>query len=91
MGVAVSIPGKIGGGPKVAVGILKSVVGKCTIVGEGVMLGVTVRVGTRLGVKVTTAVSVVAGVDGSPAHACNKMTDEIKMVNDLRIEFLSFL
>ncbi len=61
-GVMVFPPEKMGIGTKVAVGKFGSWVGKRTIVGEGVMVGVIVAVGVMLGVKVTVAVLVGKGV-----------------------------
>ena len=61
-GVMVFSPEKIGIGTKVSVGKFGSWVGKCTIVGEGVMVGVIVAVGVMLGVYVTVAVDVGKGV-----------------------------
>lgn len=61
-GVMVFSPEKIGIGAKVSVGKLGSWVGKCTIVGEGVIVGVIVAVGVMLGVYVTVAVDVGKGV-----------------------------
>ncbi len=60
-GVMVFTPAMIGIGTNVAVGKFGSCVGKCTIVGEGVMDGVTVMVGVMLGVKITVGVSTAAG------------------------------
>ena len=71
---------------KVAVGWFGSQVGRCTIVGEGVMVGVIVAVGVSMGVKVTVAVALGAGVSvggnntflkGIPAQACIKIADTI--------------
>jgi len=67
----------MGTGIKVAVGWLGSHVGRCTIVGEDVMVGVIVAVGVSMGVKVIVAVAVGAGVfvgglkipKGMPAQA----------------------
>ena len=60
-GVIVLMPAIIGIGTNVAVGKFGSWVGKCTIVGEGVMDGVTVLVGVILGVKITVGVSAASG------------------------------
>jgi hypothetical protein len=81
-GVAVSIPIKMEIGTKVTVGKFGSCVGKCTIVGEGVILGVIVAVGMTLGVNIKVAVSVGKGMfvgrdKGMPEHACKKNTNTI--------------
>jgi len=60
-GVIVLMPAMIGIGTNVAVGKFGSCVGKCTIVGEGVMDGVTVLVGVMLGVNITVGVSAASG------------------------------
>jgi hypothetical protein len=69
-------------GTKVTVGKFGSCVGKCTIVGEGVILGVIVAVGMTLGVNIKVAVSVGKGMfvgrdKGMPEHACKKNTNTI--------------
>jgi hypothetical protein len=51
-GVAVKSPMKMGTAMKVAVGWFGSQVGRCTIVGEEVMVGVIVGVDVSTGVKV---------------------------------------
>ena len=61
-GVAVSFPIKIGMGGKVAVGRFGSCVGKCTIVGDAVGVGVMEAVGVFVGVEDTVAVAVGEGV-----------------------------
>ena len=67
------------------------------IVGEDVMVGLMVAVDVMVGGSVTVTVSMGAAVfvggdktpgRGMPEHACNKITDTIKIYN-LRISYLS--
>jgi hypothetical protein len=79
-GVAVNFPIIIGIGMPVDVGWNGSNVGICTIVGEGVMVGVTVAVGVFVGADVIVTVAVEAGtlVGNNPGMP---MQDWIKIAN----------
>ena len=91
-GVIVLMPAMIGIGTNVAVGNFGSWVGKCTIVGEGVMDGVSEALAVMLAVNTAVEVSTGKGAsvvrdNETPEQACKKIINTIINWN-LRIRCL---